>query len=70
MKYPKTGLKSLERPTEYYNYYDDEEGYYCEDCDEYHYWDEYYYDDEEAYYCEDCDEYHYYEDECYESNEI
>jgi len=77
VKYPKTGLKSLERPTEYYNYYGDEEGYYCEYCDEYHYYDDYYYDDEdyyyddeEGYYCEDCDEYHYSEDECYESKEI
>ena len=70
MKYPKTGLKSLERPTEYYNYYGDEEGYFCEYCDEYHYYDDDYYDDEEGYYCEDCDEYHYSEDECYESKEI
>ena len=72
MKYPKTGLKSLERPTEfcdYYNYYGDEEGYYCEDCDEYHYWDDYYYDDEEAYYCDGCNEYHYSEDECLDDEE-
>ena len=67
MKYPKTGLKSLERPTDYINY---NEKYYCEYCDEYHYYEDYYYDDEEGYYCEDCDEYHYSEDECYESNEI
>lgn len=41
IKYPKTGLKSLERPTKfsnYYSYYDDAEGYYCESCDEYHYY--------------------------------
>ena len=41
-KYPKTGLKSLERPTKFYeydSYYDDDdEGYYCESCGEYHYY--------------------------------
>ena len=61
-KYPKTGLKSLERPTDYINY---NEKYYCEYCDEYHYYEDYYYDDDEGYYCEDCDEYHYYEDYYY-----
>lgn len=41
IKYPKTGLKSLERPTkffDYYSYYDDDEGYFCEECGEYHYY--------------------------------
>ena len=41
IKYPKTGLKSLERPTkffDYYSYYDDDEGYFCESCGEYHYY--------------------------------
>lgn len=37
LKYPKTGLKSLERPTEFYDD-DDDEGYFCEECGEYHYY--------------------------------